>query len=426
MEQNTVDQPIIEKKKKGRPRKEVKVSEKSVEHGNNIENGGDASIGNVVVEKKKRGRKKKLVVEEEIKPKKKRGRKAAVKFFSSSIRKKIPLTTVIQDNNNYILHIPDLEEEQTNINMTYNPLDQEELDNNSNLIDAVLSNLSIDDTSNLNAKLEDDFDFINYEDEDLKKLYEKRIEYREEQDKLLFSKLESLHSDETFISNLVAENTINTDNSEDKQKILEHDIINSDRKKGYFSLMYEFMEKDWPEKTDICCWWCCHVFETIPLGMPIHYEHSVKKYRTRGIFCSFSCMKSYHDENRLKYYPLIMSLYSQITGEFNLKNCKINNAPPRCALKMFGGQLTISEFRKATSEFKIYKMIEYPMCISRDYVEEIDLMNVKTVNMKVFKDNSKLINLDSDRIAEAKLRLSEIEKSTISFGNTIDKFIKIS
>ena len=77
----------VVKRKKGRPRKNKPIEE--------LPKG----------EKKKRGRKKKEVVMGEIKLKKKRGRKAAVKYFSSSIRKKIPLTTVLQDNNNFILHL---------------------------------------------------------------------------------------------------------------------------------------------------------------------------------------------------------------------------------------------------------------------------------------------------------------------------------
>ena len=66
-------------------------------------------------EVKKRGRPKKQIIEENKNEKqvKKRGRKAAIKYFSSDIRKQIPLTTTITDNNDYILHIdvPDIESE---------------------------------------------------------------------------------------------------------------------------------------------------------------------------------------------------------------------------------------------------------------------------------------------------------------------------
>ena len=38
---------------------------------------------------------------------------------------------------------------------------------------------------------------------------------------------------------------------------------------------------------------------------------------------------------------------------------------------MFGGQLDINEFRENFKENKIFKMVEYPMFISNDYMEEI-------------------------------------------------------
>jgi hypothetical protein len=93
---------ISVKKKKGRPRK------------NPIENENTPAVPQ---EKKKRGRKKKEKVEEEVKQKKKRGRKAALKFFSSTIRKKIPLTTVIYDNDKSILHL-DIKEDEDSVKKT--------------------------------------------------------------------------------------------------------------------------------------------------------------------------------------------------------------------------------------------------------------------------------------------------------------------
>jgi hypothetical protein len=107
---------VVLVKKKGRPRK-------------NPLNMIEATTENIQVEKKKRGRKKKEKVEEEIKPKKKRGRKAAIKFFSSSIRKKIPLTTIIYDNDNYVLHL-DIKEKTTENKITYDVLRNEYSSNN--------------------------------------------------------------------------------------------------------------------------------------------------------------------------------------------------------------------------------------------------------------------------------------------------------
>ena len=73
-------------------------------------------------------------------------------------------------------------------------------------------------------------------------------------------------------------------------------------------------------------------------------------------------------------------------------------------------------------------MIQYPMFVSKDYIEEVDIMNVKRVNQNVFTETQQISynNLDDKRIEDAKNRLSQIEKTTVTLGNTIDKFIKIS
>lgn len=414
-----ISETVVVKRKKGRPKKTILDVETQ---NNNPEQ---------VVEKKKRGRKKKIVLEEEVKPKKKRGRKAAIKFFSSSIRKKIPLTTVLQDNNNYILHIPTVDETNENDNnLTFDSL--EECQNDVSLITSILPNITISDnilketnivktTNNLNDNILDD---------NIKELYEKRIQNRETQDQILFEKLDKLHKDDNFFSNLVINEMDNNNNNNSNN--LDNQKMNTDqsnnRKKGFFSMMYDFVNNtEWLEKTNVCCWWCCHAFENVPLGMPMEYVNTVNKFRVKGIYCSFACMKADHDSQKMSKHYLIRFLYDKLTGNIN-NDINIQSAPPRCTLKMFGGDLTIDEFRRSTEESKIYKMINYPMFISKDYVEEVDLEHIKNVNMKVFRDvkSNKIVNNNSDKIAEAKLRLSEIEKSTISFGNTIDKFIKIS
>ena len=116
-----------------------------------------------------------------------------------------------------------------------------------------------------------------------------------------------------------------------------------------------------------------------------------------------------------------------MTGTF-LLDINLVSAPPRCALKMFGGELNITQFRNSFKENKIYKMIQYPMFICNDYIEEVDIENIKRVNQNVFSDitTNKTYNLNEKRIEDAKNRLSQIEKTTITLGNTIDKFIKIT
>lgn len=426
-------EPIV-KRKKGRPRKDTTIQ----------------NVPKNPEEKKKRGRKKKEVVVEEVKQKKKRGRKAAVKYFSSSIRKKIPLTTVLQDNNNYILHL-DVKDDQdetdigngklNNVDTTlcFSPSNNDiknEVVDTVHHINNIFDKMQKENDINLN-ELQKEYDellekedsimseIINNEN-DLTELYEKRIEYREHQDSQLINKLEILHKDSNLIDKIFGD---------DNEKVVSNNIETDDqqeqnRKRGFFELLREFVKnEDWLHKTNVCCWWCCHNFDTVPIGLPEKYDSVVKKFQVKGVFCSFSCMMAYKKETRrgeLKDY-LVKYLYSKITGTF-LLDAHLEPAPPRCTLKMFGGELSIDDFRNSFKENRIYKMIEYPMFVCKDYIEEVDLQNIKRVNQNVFTENvqQKVSNLDNKRIEDARIRLSQIEKTTITLGNTIDKFIKIT
>jgi len=441
---------VIIKRKKGRPRKEV--------------------VKNVLAvpeEKKKRGRKKKEVVVEEIKKKKKRGRKASVKYFSSSIRKKIPLTTVLQDKNNYILHLDVKDEDVTEEKISsINNVNQQGTLNSSNeefvrrqgtfksskeefdgqqdtftddtdkieIADLVFEKLKSENKENIMELQKEYDDLLKQEerilneinDESLTELYEKRIEFREHQDTILVNKLETIHKENDICNKM---NTMTFSDERDKVEHFETNERETNKKRGFFEIMHEFIHSDnWLDKTDICCWWCCHQFETVPIGLPVKYDEN-KKFHVKGVFCSFSCMMAYKNDNSIyqSKRDLINFLYKKLTGTF-LLDINLVPAPPRCALKIFGGELNINQFRNSFKENKIYKMIQYPMFICNDYIEEVDIENIKRVNQNVFSDipTNKTLNLDEKRIEDAKNRLSQIEKTTITLGNTIDKFIKIT
>ena len=378
--------------------------------------------------KKKRGRKKKEVVVEKIK--KRRGRKAAVKYFSSGMRKNL-MNNVINDQNNYILHL-DVDEnisaQVENGSQAVSLLDNNTFDTNSkeniniNIIgyESVIINKTLDILDKKDDTLDTlDIDLNVTEIEELDTLYETRINDRVKQDKLLIDKLEDLKNDSIFIENLIK----NTDNCCETK--LEE--TNNDYKKlGFFKILQKFVDNDtWLENVDVCCWWCCHNFTDIPIGNPVYYNKKKDKFRVQGVFCGFSCMASYSDSINIKDKSLIKHFYTVMTNDSITKNIK--RAPPRESLKMFGGQLDIETFRKNSTESKIYKRIDYPMYISRDYIEEVDIKNIKNKNSNVFDTTttSHNTNIDSSKqIEEARMRLNkQIEKTTITESGTIDKFL---
>jgi hypothetical protein len=411
---------VVVKRKKGRPRKNLLLE-----------------VPKPPEEKKKRGRKKKEVVVEEVKQKKKRGRKAAVKYFSSSIRKKIPLTTVLQDSNNYILH---LDVKDSDISAENNNLINLESIEDKDVINNVFEKLKTENDTKMfeiQKEYEELLDkeesilseIIDSEDR-LEELYEKRIEYREHQDTMIVNKLENYHKDNNILEKICSVEFSGKEIDQTSKENVISDIQENNRKKGYFELLTTFVYNEkWLHNTDVCCWWCCHTFDTIPIGSPEKYDDVVKKFHVKGVFCSFSCMIAYRKErnykSNLKNY-LVKYMYSKLTGTLLIEK-NLNPAPPRCSLKMFGGDLTIEEFRNSFIENKVYKMVEYPMFICKDYIEEVDIQNVKRANQNVFTEmHLKTSNLDDKRVEDARNRLSQIEKTTITIGNTIDKFIKFT
>ena len=117
-------------------------------------------------------------------------------------------------------------------------------------------------------------------------------------------------------------------------------------------------ENEWPTDCCISCWWCCNTFDTIPCTLPTKYDSLRKRFTFMGIFCSWNCAKSYNfnmsDHRKYERSQLITFLVQQLYGIENAINIK--PAPPREALKMFGGYLDIHEFRNRYSTIDSYNI----------------------------------------------------------------------
>ena len=94
------------------------------------------------------------------------------------------------------------------------------------------------------------------------------------------------------------------------------------------------------------CWWCCHPWDGPDVHLPIRYDDRTKKFTTQGHFCSFECAKAYGaDVGGSRWGEMLeyLSLYRKHSAG---KYVPTIMAPKRQTLKIFGGPLTIEEFRK--------------------------------------------------------------------------------
>jgi hypothetical protein len=122
------------------------------------------------------------------------------------------------------------------------------------------------------------------------------------------------------------------------------------------------------------CWWCCHGFPTASVGIPtgMSGDPPSETLPTYGFFCSYSCALAWAMEKRAfhKHIPLLHYLHKRSNNTF----C-VESAPPRETLRMFGGALSIDDFRAATLIAKPrprFSVIETPTLVPlRMYVEDL-------------------------------------------------------
>lgn len=94
------------------------------------------------------------------------------------------------------------------------------------------------------------------------------------------------------------------------------------------------------------CWWCIHPpADGKFLSMPFKYDHVKNQFETMGQFCTWSCMKA-HCIEHMKAQGNILGNITLYKRRLEGKVTRTRIAPSRFALEMFGGPLSIEEFRE--------------------------------------------------------------------------------
>jgi hypothetical protein len=348
MSEVNISNETVEKvpKKRGRKPKNMVLEQQ-----NNELNEENKKVEEVEKIPKKRGRKPKFKPEEVVeKIPKKRGRKPKEKVYSV---KELPKTFYEENKNEtLILHLPINIDEKNN-----EPLPLSDNNNNLNI-------MGKDDNQNETFNLPTQINFLE---------------------------------DNTDIqNNMEINNFSNNINKEDKEEKAWHvDEKNNNKvlKKNLRNILYEFMdsnkEKVWPDKTNISCWWCCHKFDNVPCSLPHSYKKD--KFYVRGVFCTFNCAASHNfslnDDNVYERYSLLNLMYKKL---YYRKIIKINLSPPRESLKLFGGYLSIEEFREnSLSNDKLFNLIDPPLISIIPKIEE-------SVNHNKSFNNTLKLNLNEN------------------------------
>ena len=174
-----------------------------------------------------------------------------------------------------------------------------------------------------------------------------------------------------------------------------------------FRILNEFSQLEkWPKRTNVYCWWDCHPFNNTPVAIPIRYNKRSDTFMVYGCFCSFECAMAYKKSDR-KLCRVSNDLFYDLRKRYGQINTRlekdqqsqikdtafksIKNAMPRKSLSIFGGELSIQEFRKyscmTTLNTKIYQFPLIPVN------EIIEVVPTKYKNLELNRSNSPPLKL---------------------------------
>lgn len=178
---------------------------------------------------------------------------------------------------------------------------------------------------------------------------------------------------ESFISQTETNNIITPQTSEPTQPVIqetkpEHSI--PEQETDYYNLKSTLLiqyndsaeVKTIPKTSDVACFWCCHTFTNRPVVLPI--RDTGEYLQVTGNFCCPECATSYlfdmrqDSHTRWEQFALLNRLYGEACQG------KIHPAPVRNVLKLFGGNLSITEYRNLIRSHKVRVDIHLPPMVS--------------------------------------------------------------
>lgn len=192
-------------------------------------------------------------------------------------------------------------------------------------------------------------------------------------------------------------------------------------KKGTLLLAYKNSSelKEIPSSTTVACFWDCHSFHGKPCVMPIrdHGDH----IEVDGNYCSPECMVAHLFDMQIDMHTRWerMSLIHRIYAIEHGKN--IVPASSRNVLTLFGGLLSIEQYRALLQSHKVRIDVHYPPMISI-----LATMDTKPIDFYDTYMNKNSLETNKERLqkAEEQLKLRR-SKPLKAFESTLDAYINL-
>jgi hypothetical protein len=172
-----------------------------------------------------------------------------------------------------------------------------------------------------------------------------------------------------------------------------------------------------PDRTNIACFWCCHSFEWKPVVLPVRDQGEY--IQVQGNFCCPECAMSYLFESKQDSYARWeqLSLLNRIYGS----NSPVRPAPPKQILKLFGGPLSIEEYRSLIRDGKLRVDIHLPPMVSL-----LATMDTKPIDFYDVSLTKNVMDTVKERLAKAEevLKLKRT-KPLKAWESTLDACINL-
>lgn len=189
------------------------------------------------------------------------------------------------------------------------------------------------------------------------------------------------------------------------------------------NLLFQFNNyndrKTIPDKSDAACFWCCYIFTNRPVVLPI--RDTGEYLQVTGNFCSPECASAYlfdmrqDSHTRWEQLSLLYRVYSEAC------NGKIQPAPARNILKLFGGNLSIQEYRGLIHSHKVRVDIHLPPMVS--ILATMDTKPIDFYDANLTKGVSETVNERLQK-AEEVLRLRRT-KPLKAWESTLDACLNL-
>lgn len=349
--------------------------------------------------KKKRGRKPKPKPEvTEVKIPKKRGRKPKLKLISQEDKNKfvLPSKRGRKPKDKNVVFNKDLNLDNISNIILHLPIPLDILDKLDNEL-SFKYNPEINNPNPYDPSEQTDFkmDIDNDSDNCIYTVIESELETETETEK-----------DEVNISETLNENNINE--LENKTEDLDKKTETTDNSKyKYDKYVTSYYNETHVDKNIVKCNWCLHNCNNDVVKLPYSITNDV--FNMYGNFCCPECAAAFNFNELDDEY--VWERYSLLNYVYNNNSEKYNIAPSRLILDIFGGPLSIEEYRNIIETKKNINIVYPPMYILKPQIEVSKTEEYIPLNL----------NRINKYTTDLKLKRSKIKTKT----NTLDSCMNL-